>query len=375
MSIERLMSDLSSIQKRFENFISTGSNVLSYTNDWLAVETLPNLCFAYDGIKDDIGKIKATLSELQDEINLPIPTVSELAMPGEVGFIEREKHLTSTIDLVSMDDESSFPLEYVDRLVFLKSSDCIVMSGNLNIDHSTAVINTTIEGRDLEYLKRFDECFAEKPYCLICQIDENIIATACDKNLGTINVTKSTYNGLTLDDEECLTGICADQTLKQILTHQGNDDIVKVYDLNLDFVKTRELPDSISPSCMIVHDNKLIVGGGEGESNIYVLGEDDEILSVIPPPSLQREESEVWDCLDLCCSRDGTLYALWRKSIDSEAAESGGYIVVYTPRYHPLEIIPTSGEATCLTLMEKDRTKNVMTPSQTVLCMYKVWYS
>ncbi|KAJ8024676.1 E3 ubiquitin-protein ligase TRIM56 [Holothuria leucospilota] len=361
MDLERLMSDLSNTQKRFENFITTGSSVLALANDWSAVENIPSLSFAFDGIKDDIEELKLRLSEFEHESKLPIPIVTQSNKLEEVGFIERHKYLDSETDV------SDIPLDNVDNIVFLKSSDYIVMSGNSIDEYSAAVIKTTVTGDKQEYLKRFKTCSEANPYCLICNIDEDIIAIACDKYLGIMNVKESTYNRVKVMGKGRLRCVCSDMALRQLLTHQADEDIVKVYDLNLKLVKTRKLPFSPPSVGMLVHNGMLIV---ENENNMYVLSEGDEVLRVISPPGLPKEEGEEWRCWYYCCSGDGKLYALWRKSDDAETAEiSAGYIIVYTPTYYPLEMI--SSEANCFALMEKDGSRKVIALSQDTLNIYK----
>lgn len=259
--------------------------------------------------------------------------------------------------------------------MFLKSSGCIVMSGNLTDDYSTAVIKTNVTGSEREYLKRFTKCSGLEPYCFICQVDEDTIATACEKVLGIINVKESTYNEVKVQGSENIGSICADHTVKQLFTHQYKDNTVKVFDLDLNLVKTRNLPFAPIIACIVVHDDQLVVGRRmkEEDDRIYVLNKDNEIMTVILPPGLQRIEGTLWNCRDLCCSEEGTLFAVWRRYCTgtSNTPENFEYIVQYTPTYCPLEIMKTNTGASRIAVMEKDGKKTVIASAGVTLYMYK----
>lgn len=294
-----------------------------------------------------------------------------LKKPQEVGFIERHKYVESVTDV------SHIPFRNVDNIVFLESSGCIVMSGNLTDDYSTAVIKSNVTGSEREYLKRFTKCSEAEPYCLICKVDDDTIATACEKILGIINVKESMYNEVKVQGSENIRSICADRTVKQLFTHQYKDNFVKVFDLDLNLVKTRNFPFApITSACIVVREDQLIVGcrTKQKDDRIYVLNKDDEIMSVILPPGLQRIEGALWNCRDLCCSEEGTLFAVWRRYCTSNTPENFEYIVQYTPTYCPLEIMKTNTGASRIAVMEKDENKTVIAASRVALYMYKVCF-
>lgn len=367
LCLEDLKRGFWNSEKRMQSFIATASIALTIENGWSFVSVTPDISSAFDDIQNNISALQQKLDKIETEAR-NVPSFFRSSRPEEVGHFERANSVDATTDI------SHLPFEAIVDTVFLQLQGRLAITGS-PAAHTSGIVITGPSTGETEYHKIFPGCPTEEPCRHMCEVDEDIIATACDNIIEIIHFNRSIHRKIKAEGSR-VHCICFDYTLKQILTNQEEDDTAKVFDLDLTLVKTRKLPFPPTAACMATSDDRLIIGVqmlDKPGDNIFVLSKEDQILGVIPFPSLQIEEGMCWACRKLCVSKRGTLYTLWTKSDEYDGFDYEAHVVLYGPSYHSLERITVNNDVGCITVAEEEGRERLIVAAGDKLYFHKPW--
>ncbi|KAJ8044028.1 E3 ubiquitin-protein ligase TRIM56 [Holothuria leucospilota] len=298
--LENVSKQIHNLTERYDNLTKTGNSVLETTNDWTAVQCIPDICKAIEPLKEDMKKKFPEFNSL-----LRVPIIPEITEDRD-SPVEIEGFTVNQWDILGITGVGDGNIVITGRTPGSCQSHITVINMNGGVLYRKELRCTSVErNRYCAYLSKFK-------VATVCMHDEvgvfDIRDNSCMKKTisDVINTRRSKMWARSL---------ATDPVNNRIYVGVGSRNVY-VFDDQLNYYKTLTLPEIIFyPYDMTSSAGKLLVCDKLSRKAYVVTigGFKCEVIHEFTKPEFDRDH-----CIPLsvCTDKNGFIYILWETDND-----------------------------------------------------------